>query len=369
MIPLERPTGYRKSVLCFLSLTVLALINWGGMVHAQQSKPLTVAVHESPPFVILSDGVYSGLAIDLWETVATELGYEFTYQEYDTVRSMIDATAAGNADVAVSNLTVTEERAARVDFTQPWYDSGLRIMVNDSSGASFWSIFTGLRDSGFLRAYGWLAFAILVASLCFTLFDRKFDKDFPKSFRNGFAESFYTVMTVATSGKPPKRKNLFGWLGRMWQGLWLVFGVIVVAFVTSTITSVMTTLSIKNDIRSVSDLPGLNVAVADGSTAEGFAMNNGFDLTAYPNINASAQALLDEEVDAIIGDKPVLEYYAHTHPDEPLTVVGAVFNPEKYGFALPPGSPLRRDITIEVVGAREDGTLRALSEEYFGLNP
>lgn len=334
-----------------------------------QQEPLRVGVHESPPFVMIEDGAYSGLAIDLWELAAEELAVEFVYEEFDTVRSMIDATTQSDIDVAVTNLTVTEARAESIDFTQPWYDSGLRIMVNDDNGSSFWSLLMGLKDSGFLRAYAWLAFAIIAASVGFTLFDRKFDKDFPDKFQDGFAESFYTVMTVATSGKPPKRKNLFGWWGRMWQGLWLVCGVVVVAFVTSSVTSVMTTLSIKNDIRSVLDLPGLNVGVAEGSSAEAFAEANGLTTIPYSGIRASSTALLNGEIDAIIGDKPVLEYYAQQNAHEPLTVVGGVFNPEKYSFGLPPDSPLRQEITVEVIGAREDGTLQEMAKAYFGLNP
>ncbi|WP_081710528.1 transporter substrate-binding domain-containing protein [Sedimentitalea nanhaiensis] len=334
-----------------------------------EQAPLVVGIHDSPPFVMSEDGAYTGFAVDLWERVAEDLGYRFEYLEFDTVREMLEAATTGDIDVAVSNLTITQERAARLDFTQPWYDSGLRVMVTDSASSSFWNLFMGLKDSGFLRAYAWLAFAILAASIGFTLFDRKFDKAFPTAFRDGFAESFYTVMTVATSGKPPKRKNLFGWLGKMWQGFWLVFGMVVVAFVTSSVTSVMTTLSIKNSIRSVADLPGLDVAVVEGSTAETFAINNGLTTIAYPKVSAAAEALLDGEVQAVIGDKPVLEYYAQKNPGEPLDVVGAVFSPEKYGFGLMRNSQLRKDITVEIVGAREDGTLGELGALYFGLNP
>ncbi|WP_121067481.1 transporter substrate-binding domain-containing protein [Chachezhania antarctica] len=352
-----------------LLIAVAGLASPVAAQEAEQTEPLRIAVHDSPPFVMIENGQNSGLAIDLWEKVARELGYQFEYQEFETIRSMIDATAAAEVDVAVTNLTVTEARAERIDFSQPWYDSGLRIMVSDDRGSTLQKLFVGLRDSGFLRAYAWLAFALLVASLAFTFFDRKYDKDFPEKFQDGFAESFYTVMTVATSGKPPKRKNLFGWLGRMWQGLWLVCGVMVVAFVTSTVTSVMTTLSIKNDIRSVMDLPGLYVGVSEGSSAEEFAEANGITTISFSGIRASTQALLNGEIQAIIGDKPVLEYYTKRNSDQPLTVVGAVFNPEKYAFALPQGSDLRKPITVEIVGARQDGEVQDMATRYFGLNP
>lgn len=368
-MPLQNLITGPASVARVLAGAVL-LIVLATFATAQEDAPaLMVGVHDSPPFVLSEDDEFRGFAIDLWEKVADKLGYEFTYREFDTVREMLDATTTGEIDIAISNLTITEERAARFDFTQPWYDSGLRVMVADSAGSDFWALVMGLKESGFLEAYLWLAFAIILASVGFTLFDRKFDKGFPTAFRDGFAESFYTVMTVATSGKPPKRKNLFGWLGRMWQGLWLVFGVVTVAFVTSSVTSVMTTTSLQNNIRSVADLPGLDVGVVDGSTAEVYARSNGLNTIPFPRLKDAAEALLDGEVHALIGDKPVLEYYHQTHSGEPLSVVGAVFNPEKYGFGLTANSPYRKDITVEVVGAREDGTLFDLNILYFGSNP
>ncbi|MAB01047.1 MAG: ABC transporter substrate-binding protein [Stappia sp.] len=334
-----------------------------------EATGLVIGVHESPPFVIKQEEGYTGMAIRLWEFIAGELNLTYSYKEFDTVRQMIDAAAASQIDVAVTNLTITEARATRIEFTQPWFDSGLRIMVNENGGTSFWNLIEGLYDSGFIAAYGWLALIIIVASIGFTIFDRRFDKNFPKRWRDGLAESFYLVMTIATSGKPPSRKNLFGWVGRVWQGLWLVFGIVVVAFVTSSVTSVMTTLAFKGQIRSVADLPGLTIGVTEGSTAEDYAQAAGLTVIAYPNITRSARALVEGDVQAVIGDKPVLEYHAHVNPDMPLKVVGAIFNPDKYGFGLPPGSPIRKPMTIEIVGAREDGTVRDIAAEYFGLNP
>lgn len=353
-----------------LALAVICAMTLGGAAPAAaQDEPLIVGVHESPPFVSEEEGRFSGMAIDLWEYLAKELELEYRYVPFDTVSEMVNATAAGEVDVAVTNLTITETRAERIEFTQPWFDSGLRIMVNDSGSNGLWDLLRGLRDSGFLTAYAWLGFVVLAATFGYTLFDRHFDTSFPKRWRDGLAESFYSVMTIATSGKPPARKNLFGWFGRVWQGLWLVFGVIVVAFVTSSVTSVMTTLSLRGEIHSVADLGGRVIAVTDGSTAEEFAQAAGLAVVPFPNISRSADALLRGHVDAIIGDKPVLEYFANNHPAAPFSVVGAVFNPDKYGFGLPPQSPLRKPLTVEVIGAREDGTIRELAVQYFGSNP
>src|SRR3546814_885946 len=138
-------------------------------------------------------------------------------------------------------------------------------------------------------------------------------------------------MSVVTSGRPPSRKNLFGWIGRIWQALWLVCGIAVLAFVTSSVTSVMTTLSLSNQISSVNDLDGRPVGVLIGTVEEDYAHEQGLSVRSYSGLANATAALLDGEVTAIIADAPVLEYYAHTNPDVPVSVVGRLFERDKYG--------------------------------------
>ena len=46
------------------------------------AKELRVAVAECPPFVIVENGQYSGLAIYLWERIGREMGLNWKYTEY-----------------------------------------------------------------------------------------------------------------------------------------------------------------------------------------------------------------------------------------------------------------------------------------------
>ncbi|MCX8999732.1 transporter substrate-binding domain-containing protein [Rhizobiaceae bacterium BDR2-2] len=336
---------------------------------APVSGPLTVGVYVHPPFVMKNNDGFTGMAVDLWEWLAGQLGLESEYVELDTLADLVDAVETGTIDIAVTNLTITRGRAERVDFTHPWFDAGQRIMVDEDRGASFLDVVAGLRESGHLRAYSWIAFVIVVATILVTLFDRHFDKDFPRRWRDGFAESFYTVMSVATSGKPPSRRNLFGWIGRIWQGLWLVCGIAVLAYVTSSVTSVMTTLSLTNQINSVADLPGRPVGVQTGSVSEEYARERGLNLRLFAHTQEAVEALLSGEIAAIVGDAPVLEYHAHIHPQQPVAVVGPIFAPDKYGFALPLGSALTRPLTVELIGAHESGLIAEIRTRYFGNDP
>lgn len=373
--PKEGDIQYMISA-CFryVFITVMFVFAIVTSVVAQESviaspKPLQsikAGVYLSPPFVMEKNGHYTGMAIELWEMLAQSLGVQTQYVPFKTFDDLVSAGASGDVDITVTNLTITRDRAEQIDFTHPWFDAGLRIMVNEGSGAGFRDMFQGLQASGHLRAYAWITTVIIVATILLTLFDRKFDENFPKRWREGVAESFYTVMSVATSGKPVVRKNLFGWVGRIWQGLWLVCGLAVLAYVTSSITSVMTTLSLSNQISSVADLPGRPVAVFTGSVAEQYARRTGLNTRSFPHIEEAVQALASGDVVAILGDAPVLEYYAHTNKQYPFSVVGAIFEPDKYGFGLPHNSTLTRALTVELIGAHEHGQIEKIRQKYFG---
>jgi polar amino acid transport system substrate-binding protein len=358
----------RKSYRPIVPLIFLLSLFWplSAALAQQPSETLKIGVFVNPPFVMKQDGRYSGMAVELWEDLATKLGRQFGYVEFDTIQDLVQATAAGSIDVAVTNLTINQARAERVDFTQPWLDGGNRIMVATRQEGGLGSLIEGLSDAGFLRAYAWIGLILVAATVLLTLFDRRFDQSFPTRWRDGIAESFYSVMSVATSGRPPARKNLFGWAGRIWQGLWLVCGIAVLAYVTSSVTSVMTTLSLTNQIDSLADLDDKQVGVLTGTVQEEFARSEGLRVQSYRGIDAATKALVNGDVAAIIHDAPVLEYYAHTHSEQPVDVVGRLFERDKYGFALPRESALTYPLTIELLGALDADEIEELRAKYFG---
>ncbi len=358
------------TILCALAFILLAAAH-GARAQEEGTdrpggEPIAVGVHVSPPFVMKDGARFNGMAVELWEELASRLERPYTYREYATFGDLVRATEAGEVDLAVSNLTVTERRAQQIDFTQPWFDGGLRIMVSAGAGAGFWDVVGGLSDSGYLRSYAWIALVILAAAVLLTAFDRYFDKDFPRRWRDGFAESFYTVMQVATTGRPASRKNLFGWIGRIWQGLWLVAGVAVLAFVTSSVTSVMTTLALTNQIHGIQDLAGRTVGVLRDTVAHEYVRGAGLRHSSFLSIEEAVAALGDGSIAAIVEDAPVLEYYAHSRPGAGVRVVGRLFEPDKYAFGTPHGSDLRRPVTVQILAAHERGEIARLRAKYFG---
>ena len=71
----------------------------------------------------------TGFDIDLIKAVCKQAGYkaEIVSMGFD---GLIPAIMSGNLDIAISGMTITEERKKKVSFSDSYYTSGLIIMVN-----------------------------------------------------------------------------------------------------------------------------------------------------------------------------------------------------------------------------------------------
>lgn len=97
-----------------------------------QDKP-TVNVATDPSFVPFEmmdqeTGEMVGFDMDMINEVADRAGFEvdLTTMEF---AGIIPAVQTGSQEIAIAGITITEERAEVVDFSDPYYDSGLRIIV------------------------------------------------------------------------------------------------------------------------------------------------------------------------------------------------------------------------------------------------
>ena len=356
-------------------LVILALLLIAGGADAQPApqgtstpQVIKVGVYVSPPFVIKGDNGYSGMAIELWQKAVADLGVVSQYQEFPNTVDLMNAVANGKVQAAVTNLGITKARAQVADFTQPWFDSGLRVMVHSDARSSFMALIDGLRDAGHLANFAWIAAIMLLATALMTIFDRKMDAEFHQGWREGLAENFYHVISLATKGEA-NRKNLLGWAGRVGEAMWLLCSVAVIAYVASSITSVMTASHLSNQINSVADLQGRIVGVRVGSVAEDYLHTFKVRKRPFDHIDEAADALVKREIAAVVDDNSVLEYFTHTHPHQPLDVVGNTFRTEKYGFAFTAGSPLAKPVSLRIIGLQENGEVEKLRARYFGFKP
>lgn len=90
-----------------------------------------------PPFESLDDKTkeYEGFDIDLIKAIGKYLGYEKTEVINTAWDGLIPSLMNGNFDLIISAMTITDERAKSVDFSDPYFEAGQAVVVRKSDTA------------------------------------------------------------------------------------------------------------------------------------------------------------------------------------------------------------------------------------------
>ena len=83
-----------------------------------------------PPFEMQAPNGkgFTGFDMDLFKAIGEESGLDIQFQSMP-FDGLIPALQAKNIDAAISGMTITPERAQTIDFTRPYFQSGLAIAV------------------------------------------------------------------------------------------------------------------------------------------------------------------------------------------------------------------------------------------------
>ncbi len=98
-----------------------------------QDKQLLVATDTAfVPFEFKQDGKYTGFDIDLWDAIAKEAGLQYELRPMD-FNGIIPGLQTRNLDVALAGITIRDDRKKVIDFSDPYYESGLAVMVSTNN--------------------------------------------------------------------------------------------------------------------------------------------------------------------------------------------------------------------------------------------
>lgn len=125
----------RKSFAVLIALCAGFVLTIPGIGLAKNApkKVITVGADTTfPPFEMEEHGKVTGFDIDLINAIAKTEGLEIKLSTMD-FQGLIPALQTGTIDVAVAGITITPERAKVVDFSHPYYHSGLSILVKKES--------------------------------------------------------------------------------------------------------------------------------------------------------------------------------------------------------------------------------------------
>ncbi|MEK4801231.1 transporter substrate-binding domain-containing protein [Oceanobacillus sp. FSL K6-0118] len=74
------------------------------------------------------DGEYTGFDIELMKAIAEEAGFEINL-ETTNFDGVIPGLQTGQFDIAIAGISITEDRKQVIDYSDPYYESGLQIGV------------------------------------------------------------------------------------------------------------------------------------------------------------------------------------------------------------------------------------------------
>jgi len=182
-------------------------------------------------------------------------------------------------------------------------------------------------------------------------------------------ESFWwTISTLLVGGAD--NKGPVGVGGRIIAIIWMLLSIVLVSFLTASFTTTMTVNSLKGEINGPGDLPGHTVATIGGSTSEAWlaARNKegNIQLVLFNDIESCVTALKKGKAQAVVFDAPILSYTKNRSGDSNLELVGAVFEKQNYGFAVPQDSPLRERLNRALLALNERGFIEELRQKWFG---
>jgi ABC-type amino acid transport substrate-binding protein len=347
-----------------LVLSICILFQIASSVFAQDTtQSIKIAVKEFPPFVFKD---LRGFCIDMANIICERNGLKPEFVYYNTVQEVLNAVETGECDINFSGITITAEREKRVDFSHPFFDSGLIVAVKENPDNRLSNLALKILK---VIGYSVLVFLIGLTVVAHAIwFIEKSDnnpRSFPTAYKKGILDAYWwavvTMTTVGYGDKCPRKT-----IGRFIASIWMFIGIIWFAAFTATLTSSLTISRIGHgEIEGLKDLSDKRVSVIKGTTSENFIRYHDVTVMLAESFDDLIRGLKAETVDAVVYDAPALMYIAKK--DNSIKVVGEMFDEQRYGVVFRQGATTRyKEIfNIAILEMQKSGEYRKIYNKWF----
>ena len=360
------------------------------LVATPPEQPYRIGVSHFPPMIVIDSktGEISGSDFDMFELLVRDPDIAWTPSDYEYVvannfGTMMNEVETGGVYMAVDGISITHDRLQKMYFSQPYKNSGLRIMTPPRQGqTTIWSYM-----SKFLRIEILFSLVAFIVNCFFWgvivyFVEKVFYR--PKCGAPGSTD----IVPVNDCEKPNIGNIEKGTLAAFDAGTTIGYGryypvtrmgqlVIVAAFfcgailvgdVISTLTTNKIVNRLEGEVNGPDDLKGKTVAVVQGTTSEQLVESyNPLSVVGCEDFYKAVVELRLGEVDVVVADDPVILNYVKENPTHG-SVAGSKFHPEDYGIAF--GADADRDLvkkfSIAIARLRESGKLALIEKQWYG---
>ncbi|KAJ4963053.1 hypothetical protein NE237_022992 [Protea cynaroides] len=324
-------------------------------------------------FVSLINGsdTVRGYCIDVFTAALSLLPYGVPYKfipfgdgiQNPNYNELVNKITTEAFDAVVGDIAIVTNRTKVVDFTQPYIESGLVVVVSlrklNSDAWAFLRPFTPMMWA--VTA----AFFLLVGAVVWILEHRINDE-----FRGPPKRQIVTILWFSFSTLFfAHRENTVSTLGRLVLIIWLFVVLIINSSYTASLTSILTVQQLSSPIKGIESLITSTepIGYQVGSFAENY-LNEELNipksrLIALGSPEAYAMALEKGTVAAIVDEMPYIDVFLSSHCK--FSVVGQEFTKSGWGFAFPRDSPLAIDLSTAILQLSENGDLQRFHDKWL----
>ena len=331
---------------------------------ALSERELVIGIKEAPPFAMKrQDGGWGGISVDLWRRVADHLHLRYRFSEQATVQALVEGTADGTLDAATAAITVTAARQRVLDFTQPFYTTGLGVAVSTSESA-WTSISRAIFSFGFFQAVAALLGIAMSVGFVIWLLERRNTEHFSggvKGLGSGFWWSAIAMTQAGAAQNAPATLP-----GRVVATGWMIASVIAIAVFTAGITSALTKRELQGAVHGVNDLRSVRVGAVAGSATVDDLDRQRISHRSFATPQEGLKALQAGAIDAFVYDKPLMTWIVLQDFATTLRMLDIAFDNQNYAIALPKGSPLREVLNVPLLEEIESEWWQQTLFQYLG---
>jgi ABC-type amino acid transport substrate-binding protein len=342
-----RRLSHILTISIFFCLAAMSFFVMPPQAHAETTGKLKVGVYASAPFAYKDElGKWKGIAVDLWQAIAKDKGYDFDFVEV-TRKEAVSLLAKGDLDVIAAGLSVSLERELLIDFSQPFYASHYAIAVIRKPLASIESsllhVFLSWKFWAFVLCIG---FAFGLVAILMWHFEGKENPEYhgPTKIHSIVYGIYWSVAMMTRAGeRAPKTVP-----GRLIGILWLGVAVFLAGSFTASVTTALNVERLSRKISSERDLPNAYAAVFPGPCEKLLTQMN-VRHTVCSSGKECYALLRQGRVDAIVGSEPILKYYAATNLKGELDIIPMDYDEVLYAIGLRPKSELTEEVNRAVL--------------------
>ncbi|XP_058090626.1 glutamate receptor 2.9-like [Magnolia sinica] len=349
-----------------------------GWATPTTAKPLRIGVPEKSSFsefvktrfnATSNESYFEGFSIDVFRNVVSNLPYDLPYkfEPYrGTYDSMVEKIHLKTFDAVVGDTVIVAHRCKYAEFTHPYAESGVKILVLEEPEESRAWIFM----KPFTLRLWVLAVAVNIYNgVVVCLIERNSGNEF---FRTGSlwyqvgSSIWFSFTTLFSRHGGELHRNL----ARMATVVWLFVALILTSSYTASLTSMLTVKRLEPRPITVESLIRSRSMV--GCDSDSFVVKYlevlGFEtkyIRKYDNGEKKyPMALKTREVAAVFLEAPYVKLFLATNCKGYATV-GPTLEVGGFGFVFPKGSPLAIDVSEATLKVRENGLIGKLEDSLL----